>query len=145
VLSSIENKRELQLLKNKELEDSILSTLQFKNLETKKLREKDNKVYKEFLLSKLFFEQQLLLTTKSTLLLLDIRLFFIIIKSKASTIITRVFLQIITKFVLANQDNNVKVCECIEINIDLRYKINYYSRISTKVLYLVKLIIFKES
>jgi len=92
VLLLIEEERESQLLKDKKLENSILSILQFKNLRTNKLREKDNKVYKEFLLLKLSFEQQLLLIAKSILLLLDTRLFFIIIKFKMLTTTIRILL-----------------------------------------------------
>jgi len=92
VLLLIEEERESQLLKDKKLENSILSILQFKNLRTKKLREKDNKVYKEFLLLKLSFEQQLLLIAKSILLLLDTRLFFVIIKFKMLTTTIRILL-----------------------------------------------------
>ena len=86
------DEQELQLLENKKLKNLILSILQFENLKTKKLKEKNNKTYKEFLLLKLSFEQQLLLTTKSTLLLLDIRLFFVIIKFKILIITIKVLL-----------------------------------------------------
>ncbi len=43
----IENERKLQLLKSEELKNSILSILQFKDLRTKKLKEKNNKTYKK--------------------------------------------------------------------------------------------------
>ena len=47
MLLLVENERELQLLKNKELKNLILSILQFKDLRTKKLKEKNNKTYKK--------------------------------------------------------------------------------------------------
>jgi len=102
-------------------------------------------MYKESLLLKLSFEQQLLLITKLILSLLDIKSFFITIRFKALITITKVLLQVVTKFIFVNRNNNAKVYECVEININLRYKINYYLRISTKVLHLVKLVIFEES
>jgi len=102
MLLLIEKERELQLLRDEKLKNSILSILQFKDLRTKKLKEKNSKAYKEFLLLKLFFKQQLLSITKSILLLLNIKLFFIIIKFRASTRTTRVFLQIVTKFIFTN-------------------------------------------
>jgi len=76
MLSLIKDERESRLLKDEKLKNLILSILQFKNLRTKKLRKKNNKAYKEFLLLKSSFEQQLLLITKSTLLSLNIKLSF---------------------------------------------------------------------
>jgi len=56
MLLLIEDERELQSLKDKELKDSILLTLQFKNSKTKKLREKNNKTYREFSRLRLSFK-----------------------------------------------------------------------------------------
>jgi len=92
MLSLIKNERELRLLENEKLKNLILSILQFKDLKTKKLREKDNKAYRESSLLKLFFEQQLLLIIKSILLLLNIRLSFVIIRFKTLTTTTRILL-----------------------------------------------------
>ena len=149
VLLFIEDKRKQQLSENKESEDSTFSISKSKNPRKKKQKKKNNKIFKESSKSELSVEKQLLLRLSARKLLfsLNIRLFSATIsRSRVLTIETaRFFLQVVAEFIFADRDNNTKVCEYIEISIDLRYKINYCSIISAKIQQIVDLIIFEKS
>ena len=76
--------------------------------------------------------------------LLNLRLLKIVNTTKLRTLITKIakiFSKTITIFILTNKKNNVKNYLCIKVNIDLRYRINYYLTILIKVFQLVKLAI----
>ncbi len=76
--------------------------------------------------------------------LLNLRLLKIVNTTKLRTLITKIakiFSKTITIFISTNKKNNVKNYLCIKVNIDLRYRINYYLTILIKVFQLVKLAI----
>ncbi len=70
MLLLIENKQELQLLEDKKLKYFILLILQFKDLRTKKLKKKDNKVYKEFLIIKIIFRTTIIVNSKIDIIII---------------------------------------------------------------------------
>ena len=144
----IKDKRKQRSLENENSKNSIFSILKFKNLREKKQKKKDDKTFRESLKLKLFIEEQLLskLFVRKLLLFLNIKL-SLAITSRSRTLITKItrfFLQIVTKFILIDRNNNAKTCEYIEINKNFRYKINYCSIILAKILQIVDLIIFRE-
>jgi len=68
--------------------------------------------------------------------LLNLKLSKIINITKLYTLITKIakiFLETITIFISTNKKNDAKNYLCIEVNIDLRYRINYCLIVSIKV------------
>ncbi len=97
-----------------------------------------------------FKKKKLLLQLRdlaSRLSLLDFRLLEVISTTKLHILITKntkVFLNTIGIFILANKKNNAKNYLYIKISINLQYRINYCFAILIKVFQLVKLTILTK-
>ncbi len=68
--------------------------------------------------------------------LLNLRLSKVVNTTKLRTLIikiAKIFLKTIAIFILTNKKNDAKNYLCVKVNINLRYRINYYLAILIKV------------
>ena len=79
--------------------------------------------------------------------MLNLKLFKVVNITKLRTLIieiAKIFLKIIAIFISINKKNDTKNYLCVKVNIDLRYRINYYLTILIKVFQLVKLVMLTK-